>query len=251
MIIDGLILATLLLSALIAFFRGFVREVLTLFGLAGALAAAYFGAPLLQPIAHDLVGSGPDDRLFGLIPMSVAADVGAFAFVFLAVLILLTLTAHAISHGLHAVGLGSLDRTLGVLFGLLRGVVLVLLFYMPFYFTAAVSEKEKWFEASATLPLVDELAQIVEPYLPNRDEDKPQKRDERPEKAEDAQGFERLDGLMRQALEPGEEPDVVPARKTGNDEPPPLEETPGESKGAGYDETQNDALDAVIKKETE
>lgn len=244
MIIDGLILATLFLSALIAFFRGFVREVLTLFGLVGALAAAYFGAPLLQPIAHDLIGGNPDESLFGIIPMSVVADVAAFGFVFLAVLILLTLTAHAISHGLHAVGLGSVDRTLGVLFGLLRGVVLVLLFYMPFYFTAASTEKEKWFEASATLPLVDMLAEIVEPYLPNREDGKPQKRDEQPDNPEDAQGFDRLDGLMRQALEPGKEPEIVPAGPAS--EPPPLET----DDSAGYNENQNDAMDAIIQKET-
>lgn len=227
MIIDGIVLATLFLSALIAFFRGFVREVLTLCGLVGALAAAYFLSPLLQPLAHDLVGGDPEQRLFGIIPLGVAADVGAFALIFLIVLILLTLAAHAISHGLHAVGLGALDRTLGVLFGLIRGALLILIFYMPFYFTAAPVEKAKWFKTSVTLPIVDMLAEIVEPYLPRHSEE-----DEKAEKAtdEEVHGFERLDGLMQQALDPDKEPDLIPS----------------EPEESGYTQEQNKALDEAI-----
>lgn len=236
MIIDGLILATLVLSALIAFFRGFVREVLTLFGLVGALAVAWFAAPFVQPYAQELIGNNPDGRLFGLIPYPVAADVGAFAAVFLATLILLTLAAHAISHGLHAVGLGSVDRILGVLFGLIRGLVLVLLFYMPFYFTASAEQKQMWYKESAMLPLIDMVAETIEPLLPRHDD--PVTKEDVKEVAEDAkekgeQGFGKLDALMRQALEPGQEPDVI-----------------GETPSGGYQSDANDGMNELIEKET-
>lgn len=242
MIIDGLVLATLLLSALIAFFRGFVREVLTLCGLAGALASAYFFSPYLVPFVQDMLGSDPDARLFGILPMSVAANVGAFAAVFLITLILLTLVAHAISHGLHAAGLGSVDRTLGVLFGLLRGAVLILLFYIPFYFTAADAQKAEWFQGSATLPVIDMAAHAIEPYLPDykpapkdgEKTDAPQEPaepapEEPAEPKPEAKGFDRLDSLMRQALESDSGPEIV--------------------KGAmqGYSQQQNDALDNTVK----
>lgn len=225
MIIDGIVLATLFLSALIAFFRGFVREVLTLGGLVGALAAAYFLSPLAQPLIHGMFEGDPEQKYFGLIPHDVALDVATFAGIFLIVLILLTLAAHAISHGLHAVGLGALDRTLGVLFGLIRGALLILIFYLPFYFTAAPAQKTEWFKNSATLPIVDTMAAIIEPYIPRHEEkaDKPESRDE------EAQGFDRLDGLMQQALDPGKEPDII-APDAAN----------------GYTEEQNQALDEVI-----
>lgn len=235
MIIDGLVLAALLLSALIAFFRGFVREVLTLCGLAGAVAAAYFFSPALVPLVQDLLGNDPDARLFGILPLSVAANVGAFAAVFLITLILLTLVAHAISHGLHAAGLGSVDRTLGVLFGLLRGAVLILLFYMPFYFTAADAQKAEWFKGSSTLPIVDVAARAIEPYLPDyqsppKEEDASEASVPEEEESEtEAKGFDRLDGLMRQALESDSGPDIV--------------------KGVvdGYTQEQNDAIGQTMK----
>lgn len=227
MIIDGIVLATLFLSALIAFFRGFVREVLTLGGLVGALAAAYFLSPLAQPLAHELFGGDPDLKYFGLIPHDVAIDVATFAAIFLVVLILLTLAAHAISHGLHAVGLGALDRTLGVLFGLIRGTLLILIFYFPFYFTAAPAQKADWFKGSATLPIVDMLAGIIEPYLPKHD-DKAEKAEE--PKEEEAQGFDRLDGLMQQALDPDKAPDIVAPKED-----------------SGYTSEQNKALDEAIE----
>lgn len=228
MIIDGLVLATLLLSALIAFFRGFVREVLTLFGLGGAVASAYFISPSVIPLAQGLVGD-PNTILFGVLPADVAANVIAFAGVFLITLILLTLVAHAISHGLHAAGLGSVDRTLGVLFGLVRGAFLILLFYMPFFFTAADAQKAEWFRGSVTLPVVDMAAQAIEPYLPEYKstakeakkvdtvEEPVMEEDKKPdEQSKDApKGFDRLDSLMQQALESDTGPAIMKAAKDG------------------------------------
>ena len=56
MIVDILVLAVLLISALIAFLRGFIREVLTITGVVGGLAAAYFGGPLLAPLMRGWLG---------------------------------------------------------------------------------------------------------------------------------------------------------------------------------------------------
>ncbi len=247
MIIDGLILSILLLSALIAFFRGFVREVLTLCGLAGALLAASFLAPLLQPMAHGWFDADPEARYFGLIPQTTAVDVGVFAFVFIITLVVLNLVAHAISHGLHAAGLGAVDRTLGVLFGIARGLFLVMLFYLPFYFKATDEQKANWFKASATLPLLDDLMQEAEPYIPydfSAKEEEPkdaaekvkvkeEEADEAPAEEEEPKGFEKLDDLMRSALDEGKEPDIVaPAPKQ-----------------KGYTKEQSDIIGDVIQKE--
>lgn len=202
MIIDIIIVAVLFLSALIAFFRGFVREILTLCGFVGALLIAFFVSPRFQGITHGWFDADKDSELFGIIPTTVAIDVGTFAFVFLITLIILTLIAHAISHGLHAAGLGALDRTLGVLFGLVRGLFLILIFYLPFYFTASDVQKKEWFEASATLPIIDLVAMEVEPYVPIGDDEEDDANDEDDKK--ESKGFGRLDDAMRNALEPSE-----------------------------------------------
>lgn len=244
MIIDGLILSILFLSALIAFFRGFVREILTLCGLAGALIAAFFLAPLLQPMAHGWFNADPEARFFGLIPHTTAIDVGVFAAVFLATMIALNLVAHAISHGLHAAGLGAVDRTLGVLFGIARGLFLVMLFYLPFYFKAADEQKAEWFKTSATLPFLDMLMVEAEPYIPydfnaKEDADDKQAVDENgdenappPLEKGEPHGFEKLDDLMRSALDEGKEPKVVAPQRTEK----------------GYTEEQSDIIGDVIQK---
>jgi len=212
MIIDIIIAAVLFLSALIAFFRGFVREVLTLCGFVGALLIAFFISPRLQTLTHGWFDVEEGSELFGIIPTSVAIDVGTFAFVFLVALVVLTLIAHAISHGLHAVGLGALDRTLGVLFGLLRGLFLILVFYLPFYFTSSATQKEGWFEKSATLPIVDLIAMEVEPYLPIGDEEDGDT--SKDEEKQNKNGFNRLDDVMRNALEAEDKGDEPPPQNT-------------------------------------
>lgn len=225
MIIDIIIAAVLFLSALIAFFRGFVREVLTLCGFIGALIIAFFMAPQFQGITHGWFDVGEDDVLFGIIPTTVAIDVGTFSAIFLVALILLTLIAHAISHGLHAAGLGALDRTLGVLFGIMRGLFLILIFYLPFYFTASDGQKEEWFESSSTLPIVDLLAFTLEPYMPFGDS-------ETEDTEEASQGFGRLDDVMRNALEP---------------RPQDGDLTQDEPTQGGYDDINLDALNNIIR----
>ena len=51
LVFDVVIIAILLISVLIAVLRGFIREVLTIFGVIGGVAAAYFLGPLL-PVSY-------------------------------------------------------------------------------------------------------------------------------------------------------------------------------------------------------
>ena len=71
MILDLVVIGILLLSALVAFWRGFVREVLTIISLLGAALATYMFGPKMVPVAQGWIVD-PDAKdpqvLFGLIP---------------------------------------------------------------------------------------------------------------------------------------------------------------------------------------
>ena len=95
MIIDLVVGAVVIISAIISFLRGLIRETLTIAGVVGGFFAAVFFGPKLAPTFNGWLGvpenlDDPDvevEKLFDLIPMNVVADVCAYAAVFVAVVI--------------------------------------------------------------------------------------------------------------------------------------------------------------------
>jgi membrane protein required for colicin V production len=116
--VDLAVLGVVVVSALLGMMRGFVREAL---GLCAWLAAAYAalrGFHDAQPIVRSWVG---DPNL---------ADPLAFGGVFLIVLIVLSIVAHMIAQVVRGSVLGGLDRSLGAVFGVARGAILVVAAYI-------------------------------------------------------------------------------------------------------------------------
>ncbi len=165
MIFDILVLAALLISAVIAFFRGFIREILTILGVVGGLAAAYFGGPALSPVVRGWFGDGGNEgegdtaaRLFGLIPYDMAADAISYGAIFIVVVIVLSVASHLLSGWAKAIGLGAVDRTFGVIFGLVRAVVILALLYLPVSLFFDRETRDGWFGDSRTYVYVDTTA---------------------------------------------------------------------------------------------
>jgi membrane protein required for colicin V production len=116
--VDLAVIGVLAVSALLAFMRGLVREVLGVGAWFGAGLAAAWGVPLLRPQVRQWFGASP------------WADPATFVAIFIVVLIVLMLIAHGIGRAVRMSPLGGLDRTLGLLFGLARGAALVILAYI-------------------------------------------------------------------------------------------------------------------------
>jgi membrane protein required for colicin V production len=112
------VLAIVAISAMLAFLRGFVREVMGIGAWVGAAVVAFWGAPSLEPRVREWAGSGEFSA-----PLAYAA-------VFLGALILLSIVAGMVGGLVRGAGPGGVDRTLGVLFGLARGAVLVIAAYI-------------------------------------------------------------------------------------------------------------------------
>jgi membrane protein required for colicin V production len=111
---DIALLLVLLASVIVGIARGFVFELLSLLGWIAAWFAAQWLAPEVAP--HLPVGAAGSALNLG----------AAFACVFILALLIWTLAARLVRMVIHATPLSLIDRLLGAVFGLLRGVVLLL-----------------------------------------------------------------------------------------------------------------------------
>jgi membrane protein required for colicin V production len=118
--VDLVVLAVLALSGLLAFMRGLVREVLGLGAwiIAGVVASPYGVFPMVQPWTRQQFND------------PTTADIIAFGGVFIVTLIVLWIIAGIVGGLVRDSVLGGLDRTLGLLFGIARGAVLVAVLYV-------------------------------------------------------------------------------------------------------------------------
>lgn len=153
--VDLAVLAVILVSGMLGAIRGLVREVLGLGAWIGALIAAITLYQYVVPIAHRLI-QNPD-----------VADPVAFGVVFLMVLILLSILAGIVSGLFRRTGLGALDSTLGLLFGLLRGSVLLCAAYILAGLAIAVPGWPEPVLDSMSLPLIYQGAQWIDDHLPD------------------------------------------------------------------------------------
>lgn len=175
MIIDLVVALVVLCSALISFMRGFIREVLTIAGVVGGILAAVFVGPSLAPTVRIWfgVGEGGENeakKFFDLIPYEVVADITTYGAIFIAVVIVLSVLSHIISGAVKAVGLGPVDRSLGAIFGVARGLILLGLFYLPFHLMMPEKPKEEFFANSQTHYFVEKIAIEMAHYLPESDD---------------------------------------------------------------------------------
>jgi membrane protein required for colicin V production len=117
-LIDAGVAAVLLLSGLLAFSRGFVKESLAVAGWAGAAFITLYLYPLVDPFARKYI------------PITLLADGVTVVGIFIVSLVVLSIISHRISVRVRDSAIGPLDRSLGFIFGLARGAVVVIVAYM-------------------------------------------------------------------------------------------------------------------------
>ena len=150
--LDLAVLGVLVLSTAWGVWRGLVREVISLAGWVGAFLVANW---LAEPLANALPGSisNPDLRV-----------IVAFAAVFVVTLTLATLVALMVSKALKATGLAGLDRTLGGVFGVGRGLLIALAFALGAGLTS-LPQNPIW-KQSYSGPMLGRTVAQLDPWLP-------------------------------------------------------------------------------------
>jgi membrane protein required for colicin V production len=152
--LDYAILGVLAVSVVWGIWRGFVREVISLAGWVLAfLAANAVAGPLGDALPTSI--SSPEVRVLA-----------AFLVVFIFTLSIATVAGMLLSRLLKAAGLGGLDRTLGGLFGLARGVVILLALAIAAGLTMA-PRHPLWKESVGAGMLTRTVLQL-KPWLPPR-----------------------------------------------------------------------------------
>jgi len=144
----------LLISAILAYARGFVHETLAIAGWIGAIAAAIWGFPHAQPYAREYIS------------VQVFADVAAGAVIFIVTLVILSVLTRAISRQVQASMLNALDRSLGFLFGLLRGALIVCVAYLGVQMMIPQDEQPDWVRNARSLTLVSQGAGMIRQFIP-------------------------------------------------------------------------------------
>jgi membrane protein required for colicin V production len=133
-ILDIAIISILTISGLIGVFRGLVRELMSLVGWVVSAWLAWRFASIFAPVFDSMVQSA-DVRM-----------AAAFISIFLVSLVIFALVSYFISTIMNRSALKGLDRTLGMLFGLLRGGIIVAVLAMLIQSTQFA--KEVWWTTS-------------------------------------------------------------------------------------------------------
>ena len=119
-LVDGGVALIIVVSAILAYSRGFVREAMSIVGWIAAAVLAYIFAPRVEPLVREIPIVG--DFLGDSCELAIIA---AFAVVFAVSLVVVSIFAPLFSSVIQRSALGGLDQGLGFLFGVLRGLVLI------------------------------------------------------------------------------------------------------------------------------
>lgn len=151
---DFIVAAVVLISGVFALVRGLVHELLSLGAWIGAGVATYYGIDHVIPVARNLTEVQP------------VADIGAGAVLFLAVLIVLSVLTRILVKQVRQSSLGALDRSLGLLFGLARGALIVAIAWLVAAWAYQKEPFPDWVAEARSLPLVQEGARTLYELLP-------------------------------------------------------------------------------------
>ena len=159
-LIDGIVAIVVVLSALLAYSRGFVRETLAIAGWLVAALLAFMFAPQVEPLIKEVPVIG--EFVSGSCELSIIA---AFAAVFTVALIIAALITPLFSSLVQRSALGGLDQGLGFLFGVARGVLLVAIAFFV-YQTVMTSQDIQMIDDSRSARVFSQMTDKIEENNP-------------------------------------------------------------------------------------
>ena len=154
-ILDLVLLAVMLISGLLAMIRGFMREILSIASWGIAALVTLYSFQKLLPTAK---------TYFNNDTVATAAVIGG---VFIGTLIVVSIVTTRISDMILDSRIGALDRTLGFLFGLARGLLIVVVAFL--FFTWLVPEKQRpdWVTSAKSLTVLKSTGDWLMSLLPD------------------------------------------------------------------------------------
>jgi membrane protein required for colicin V production len=167
-LLDILLLVVMLISGLLAMIRGFMREVLSIAAWGLAALATLYGYSRLLPTVKQYVSS------------DVVATGVTIVGVFLITLLVISIITVRISDMILDSRVGALDRTLGFLFGLGRGLLIVVIAYLFFDWLVPDRSKPEWVSRAKSQVVLSRTGTWLKDQLPEDPESTILKRLKRP-----------------------------------------------------------------------
>ena len=156
-LLDVILVVIMLISAFLAMLRGLTREMLSIMSWALAALAALFIYPIYRDSVRRLFGSSPENLADGVLIVTV----------FVVVLIIVSLITVRLSDRVLDSRVGALDRTLGFVFGLLRGLLLVVISYELLILIMPKETLPKWVTEARSLTVIESTGRAIISLLPD------------------------------------------------------------------------------------
>jgi|SRR5215470_14764747 len=186
-LLDVFLLVVMLVSGLLAMIRGFMREILSIAAWIAAAGATLYAYARLLPYAK---------QYFNNDIVAAAVTIGG---VFLLTLVIVSVITVRLSDMVLDSRIGALDRTLGFLFGLARGLVIVVVAFLFFSWLVPDRSQPDWIKTAKSKVVLQGTGQWLMSMLPDdpestilrrlrrpRDEQEPQ--DTAPDQRSDTDG---------------------------------------------------------------
>ena len=183
-LLDIILLVVMLISGLLAMIRGFMREILSIGAWGVAALVTLYSYPRVLPLAKQYISSDM---------VAAGASVGG---IFLLTLLIVSIITVRISDMILDSRVGALDRTLGFLFGLGRGLIIVVVAFLFFAWLVPDRSQPEWVRGAKSKVVLQSTGQWLMSMLPDDPESTILKR------------------LKRQKPEEQEPPDSSPDQKS-------------------------------------
>ncbi|HLX13815.1 MAG TPA: CvpA family protein [Bradyrhizobium sp.] len=154
-ILDLVLLSVMLISGLLAMVRGFMREILSIAAWGAAALVTLYSFSKLLPTAKAYFNS------------DTIASIVVIAGVFVGTLIVVSVITVRISDMILDSRIGALDRTLGSLFGLARGLLIVVVAYEFFVWLVPDKQRPDWVVGAKSRTMLDSTGEWLKGLLPD------------------------------------------------------------------------------------
>src|SRR5499425_2171853 len=172
-LLDIILLLVMLVSGLLAMIRGFMREILSIAAWGVAALVTLYSYPRVLPLAKQYFASD-----------SVAAAVSAGG-IFLATLLIVSIITVRFSDMVLDSRVGALDRTLGFLFGLARGLIIVVVAFLFFAWLVPDRSQPEWVRSAKSRVVLQGTGDWLMSMLPDDPESTILKRLKKPKPDEE------------------------------------------------------------------
>jgi membrane protein required for colicin V production len=161
--VDVIVVALILVSGFLAFFRGFITEALAV--------AGWVGAAIVTIVAYAPAQALATQYFADIVSLQLLIDVGTGIALFVVSLIVFSIVLRGIARLVRGKEANPLDRAFGFLFGLVRGVVLLAVVWLLVTAIYPEDRLPKDLREAKTLPMIrasgDFLLQLAPPSLRN------------------------------------------------------------------------------------